>query len=1448
MDTERPQDVRQPTSYSHDEPAWLPPPPLYSMPNFERQTHPKPNESFSQPTKTASNSVTSLLTPPVSGSSQRNASSTDDPYGQDEAADPTQRGWGIWSPPPVASSTHPSTGASGLTLPSLSSLDLSYEPPYAATQPYFVDEHPFPNTWGSPPASAVVSEIPKSTLDRPPAFSLFSLSLDRPFVNPDLIDPASIDAYFGQDSSHRPQSTLSHSSPVLSNLSNPGGTSHEVIPASNSGHAAKSHQLYGYHSQELDPQNDRPFRCDQCPQTFNRNHDLKRHKRIHLASRPFPCGHCGKSFSLRDALKPSDAVPTSPTSVHANDGGHDTNVEEDEGTVPQNLWKTYPAEKLFPGDPDAVLVPEYGVTKDDEQSAGKHYPSPQPISSGSNSWLSPHNRSQASSFGSTNKSVPSPMFYPTPTSSVSSGSRSSTYTAGDSNRGLCPIATCGRHVKDLKAHMLTHQTERPEKCPISTCEYHIKGFARKYDKNRHTLTHYKGLMVCGFCPGAGSAAEKSFNRADVFKRHLTSVHGVEQVPPNARKRSAPMDKQSELHSTKLSGMCSVCGNTFESAQVFYEHLDDCMIKKIEQPDLPFAAGAEDPMSFPEERGVGTKDTHLGHPKHDPPAPTSVPLRTGSSLTWEDLLSRASDKALTQDSEVLKSSAVRDQVMAQREVIGFEMEDARCWDTFPTIAVKSVCDYADSHKDKQWQALQESDLQAIPSVDSEDSGYGSVYDFIRAQAWPGKDATLKGPHDNIPDWAAEDSITVTREEVIRRTETEATSLEQPKHGSPASVNGAADSVLVRQLFDTSDMPSESEIATRVRIEAMEKAEIANSRDSGYYGAEEYPHARVSKPQDQDRLTPQTESDEPLTIDRALPSQRHPTDIGDDDTDTSITQVGTEAASAQRLAELRDIISDLQQRTESLLRRTRPRAHASGESSPRDSTQRHSSRSHSSPPPFERLRGDDLVSQDADAEGPGLEESPGTPSSDVLSTPTPSPSNRSDSGAPYNRSRRFFSPRDTTRSRSEPPRRRRSAPATAGAIHLHNSQTAAAGSFNANRAQDNQANGKKSTQKRKVPHDEGQYSGDGDQNNRPSGPKRCKLTGRQDDGSDKERFPCIFHAGQPERYKMDDKKYEYISQLLRHLRRHDFYACAKCYTKFEDGEAQDLHAHENPCLKSCRSKRCTRFLPAGTVREAACECIVSPEQQWRQLFLLQYPNLSVPDLAQFQSQTIVQEVDPVSDGMALDGLWSDFASGFGLPPPEQEGMNDATSDDTVFNSIEMLDFPGGQVNTSNGFAQPVNQNIDPQQFGLPLPGPSVVEANGASREPHDVPPPPQPNIQIDENFFTEVQTLRERVVLLEQRLSQPSDREQDLEMVLGNVWQALVRTRSADAQPESPVWRLVRRFAGSILSTVPRSSAESQPTGTQTAPSSFQWQDLLGACGPPVPSGSRTGGDSGYGSLP
>lgn len=52
--------------------------------------------------------------------------------------------------------------------------------------------------------------------------------------------------------------------------------------------------------------------------------------------------------------------------------------------------------------------------------------------------------------------------------------------------------------------------------------------------------------------------------------------------------------------------------------------------------------------------------------------------------------------------VLRSEVRRDEMVQKDRVIGFEMESAGTWDQLPTVLIKSVCDYADSRKSKEWQ--------------------------------------------------------------------------------------------------------------------------------------------------------------------------------------------------------------------------------------------------------------------------------------------------------------------------------------------------------------------------------------------------------------------------------------------------------------------------------------------------------------------------------------------------------------------------------------------------------------------------------------------------------------------------------------------------------------------------------------------------------------------------
>jgi nucleoside phosphorylase len=52
--------------------------------------------------------------------------------------------------------------------------------------------------------------------------------------------------------------------------------------------------------------------------------------------------------------------------------------------------------------------------------------------------------------------------------------------------------------------------------------------------------------------------------------------------------------------------------------------------------------------------------------------------------------------------VMKFGEDRDEIAKQGSIVGFEIESAGVWDTFPCIVIKGACDYADSHKTKKWQ--------------------------------------------------------------------------------------------------------------------------------------------------------------------------------------------------------------------------------------------------------------------------------------------------------------------------------------------------------------------------------------------------------------------------------------------------------------------------------------------------------------------------------------------------------------------------------------------------------------------------------------------------------------------------------------------------------------------------------------------------------------------------
>jgi hypothetical protein len=52
--------------------------------------------------------------------------------------------------------------------------------------------------------------------------------------------------------------------------------------------------------------------------------------------------------------------------------------------------------------------------------------------------------------------------------------------------------------------------------------------------------------------------------------------------------------------------------------------------------------------------------------------------------------------------LMKDALVRNQYIAERDVLCFEMEAAGLLNHFPCLVIRGICDYSDSHKNKEWQ--------------------------------------------------------------------------------------------------------------------------------------------------------------------------------------------------------------------------------------------------------------------------------------------------------------------------------------------------------------------------------------------------------------------------------------------------------------------------------------------------------------------------------------------------------------------------------------------------------------------------------------------------------------------------------------------------------------------------------------------------------------------------
>jgi nucleoside phosphorylase len=139
---------------------------------------------------------------------------------------------------------------------------------------------------------------------------------------------------------------------------------------------------------------------------------------------------------------------------------------------------------------------------------------------------------------------------------------------------------------------------------------------------------------------------------------------------------------------------------YESEGHRLEEVVNSIIEK--NPRLRKKYGRPDPNS---DRLYQTKVTH---PPNDEVSCATVCGDDPSTLILRPERTEDEDNptihygVIASANQLMKDTLVRDRLAAEKDVLCFEMEAAGLMNHFPCLVIRGICDYSDSHKNKEWQ--------------------------------------------------------------------------------------------------------------------------------------------------------------------------------------------------------------------------------------------------------------------------------------------------------------------------------------------------------------------------------------------------------------------------------------------------------------------------------------------------------------------------------------------------------------------------------------------------------------------------------------------------------------------------------------------------------------------------------------------------------------------------
>ncbi|KAF7191163.1 Transcriptional regulator CRZ1, partial [Pseudocercospora fuligena] len=234
----------------------------------------------------------------------------------------------------------------------------------------------------------------------------------------------------------------------------------------------------------------------------------------------------------------------------------------------------------------------------------------------------------------------------------------------------------------------------------------------------------------------------------------------------------------------------------------------------------------------------------------------------------------------------------------------------------------------------------------------------------------------------------------------------------------------------------------------------------------------------------------------------------------------------------------------------------------------------------------------------------------------------------------------------------------------------------------------------------------------------------------------------------------------------------------------------YGHMSQLLSVFKPVEHVRYRQAGIPSDGPCQCIETVFDLWMALYRIAFPGQGDPDVDFYGSSSEQETADQVTMNDGDDHL--------PLTADNDPVSQLAIDPDHVLPSTEPT-FDGPDI------PFPDLDNLDA----------SFLDSGADGAACSDVTVP-----------SALLNTFLQKVAVLEQRHSQPTQREGLLEGILGMVWQSLCKTGSPDCHPDAPLFKTVSAAVPGVTSVAPRVDLTTQTwAGSQSRSAQHGFDDYF-----------------------